>query len=140
MSRTLIENVRDISTLILVAMLPWQARYIFYLDTLNNYPWEPGTLSVYVIDIVIVVLFLIVSIYNIYHTTKSSRVQLYVLLFIMTFPVWLVASTLLSISLFLSLSSHNYNCHRIQTQIFCALPVPFILFQRKRTVGKDTRH
>lgn len=45
---------RDRLALLLVALLPWQARYIKETATLLGVPWEQGTASLYAIDLLLI--------------------------------------------------------------------------------------
>ena len=43
----------------IIALLPWQARYIFFEAEIQGSPWEYATLSIYMVDVLILLLLLI---------------------------------------------------------------------------------
>lgn len=50
------EKLREYLFYLLVFLLPWQTRYIFYDPVLAGYPWEYGRLSLYIWDVILFIL------------------------------------------------------------------------------------
>ena len=53
------QKLQTIGIYLLAFLLPWQTRYIFHYGTLNGGDWEYGTIALYAIDILIVLILLI---------------------------------------------------------------------------------
>jgi O-antigen ligase len=53
-------TLKTIGIYLFAFLLPWQTRYIFHYGTLNNGAWEYGTMALYAIDLLIILLFLVV--------------------------------------------------------------------------------
>ncbi len=57
---------------LLVFLLPWQTRYIIKAGEINGGYWEYGTISLYAIDILLIIILILFTVYKVYRLKFSN--------------------------------------------------------------------
>ncbi|MDD4607366.1 MAG: O-antigen ligase family protein [Patescibacteria group bacterium] len=88
-------------TYLLIFLLPWQTRWIFKINNLNNGYWEYGSLSLYFIDILLALIWVFGIIFILSKIKDEDfwlkiKKQKYLILFVSLFIVWLFISIIWS--------------------------------------------